>query len=249
MHKYTLQDIEDAITYPFEDADWVNKLIILGAMALAGFIIPFLPWILILGYMAQIARQAALEGGLPKLPRWDEWQSLLEEGLRVMGVYLVYSLPVGILILIALGAIFFPIFTAIVADTTSGSGGSDAVAPLVVFGALAFFALLMLAIAVSFIIGLFTPLPLMRAIVERRFAAAFELRPVWALVKANIGGLVITWLLLTGIGILASLAVQVLAVTIILAPVGMVLVTGFLPLVQAALYARLYRDAVEKAQP
>jgi hypothetical protein len=248
MHNYTFQDIEDAITYPFEDPDWVNKLLILGAIALAGFVIPFLPWIFIYGYAAQITRQAALEGGLPKLPSWDDWTALLLDGLRAAGVYLVYWLPVVVLFFTAFGVIFIPTFSAIIAENT-GNAGDEVVAPLLLLGVLGFFALLMLAFVVSMVVGLFVPLPLARAIVEQRFAAAFEPRPVWALVKANFGGLVITWLLIVVIGLLAGIAVQFLAVTIILAPVGAVLTTAYLPLVQAALYARLYRDAVAKVQP
>ncbi len=247
MHGYTFQDIEDAITYPFEDPDWVNKLLILGAIALAGFIIPLVPWIFIYGYMAQIARQAALEGGLPKLPKWEDWQAFMTDGLRVAGVYLVYALPVIILIFISIGSIIVPVFGAIAAEASADAGGSIA-APLILIGVLAFFAALLLAIFVSFIAGLFTPLPLMRAIVEQRFAAAFELRQVWALARANFGGLVITWLLLTGISILASIGMQVLAVTIILAPIGAILVAAYLPLVSAAFFARLYRDAIQKIE-
>jgi hypothetical protein len=248
MNNYTFQDIEDAITYPFEDPDWVNKLLILGAIALAGFIVPILPWVFIYGYAAQITRQAALEGGLPRLPKWDDWQALLIDGLRATAVYLVYSLPVVVLIFTAIGSIFVPTFSAIIADTTAGAG-DEVVAPLLLLGMLAFFALLLLTFFVSMIVGLFTPLPQTRAIVEQRFAAAFEPRPVWALAKANFGGLVITWLLVAGIGLLASIGVQVLAATIILAPVGAVLMTAYMPLVKAALYARLYRDSIEKSKP
>lgn len=248
MHNYTFQDIEDAITYPFEDPDWVNKLLILGALALAGFIIPILPWIFIYGYAAQITRQAAREGGLPRLPKWEDWSALLLDGLRATGVYLVYSLPVVALILIAIGSIFVPTFTAIIAESSAGAG-DELIGPLMLVGVLLFFALLLLSFVVSIIVGLFTPLPLARAIVEQRFAAAFELRALWALAKANFGGLVITWLLVAGIGLLASIGVQVLAATIILAPVGAVLMTAYMPLIKAAFFARLYRDAVAKSQP
>jgi hypothetical protein len=65
---------------------------------------------------------------------------------------------------------------------------------------------------------------------------------------SNFGGLVITWLLLTGISILASIGVQVLAVTIILAPIGAILMAAYLPLVSAALFARLYRDSIQKLE-
>lgn len=243
MTTYTFQDIEDALTYPFEDADWVNKLLILGAVGLSSFVIPLVGVVFIQGYMAQIARQAALEGGLPKLPPWTDWRKIFADGIRVLGVQLVYGAPVILVFLTAFGAMFGPVFISLLAGEAEGAS-PGLFEGLLVVGMLVFFGLFALAFFYSLVLGLFLPLPLMRAIVEQRFAAGFELRAAWVLAKANLQGLLITWALTMALGIGLAVGVQLLAFTIVLAPLAGIALSAYTPLVTAYLYAHLYRDSL-----
>lgn len=81
-------DIGKSFTFPFDDEDWVKKLII-GAVLM---IIPIVNFITI-GYMIRTMRNVA-EGQAKPLPEWDQWGDDFMKGLLVAVAGFVYALPI-----------------------------------------------------------------------------------------------------------------------------------------------------------
>jgi len=82
-------DFARAFTYIFSDRGWLGKVIIFVLLMLfAGLIIPVL---LVLGYMAAIARNAFR--GIDRLPSWGDLGKYLADGFKLAVAGFVYNLP------------------------------------------------------------------------------------------------------------------------------------------------------------
>jgi len=93
-------DIGKAFTFVFEDDQWITKVLIAAAILLLGILfswllaIPLLlAFALISGYMVAITRQA-IRGDLNKLPEWEDWGTLIADGLKLIVISIVYALPI-----------------------------------------------------------------------------------------------------------------------------------------------------------
>jgi hypothetical protein len=94
-------DLGRSATYAFEDAAWLNKLVVL-------FIVGFVPGLNLIvwsGYALSIARNVARGERLP-LPGWEAWPEIAVRGLLSLAATAAYLAPalVGLLALTALPA-------------------------------------------------------------------------------------------------------------------------------------------------
>jgi hypothetical protein len=91
-----------ALTFFFEDPEWIPKL---AVGTLFAFLSPFLIGaVLVVGYAVSLARRVR-EDRFPFLPEWDDFQEIFLDGLRGMAVALAHKLPLvllGVLVLLAL---------------------------------------------------------------------------------------------------------------------------------------------------
>ncbi|MCC7445906.1 MAG: DUF4013 domain-containing protein [Anaerolineae bacterium] len=85
-------DLGKAVTYAFEDQQWVNKLIIL---LLVSFI-PGLNVIVWSGYALTIARNI-MQGEQFPLPNWENWSDIAVRGLLSIAAGFLYFLPIILL--------------------------------------------------------------------------------------------------------------------------------------------------------
>jgi len=92
-----------AFTFPFQDQDWVKKIVLTAVIML----IPLVGQIAVLGWMVALTRRV-IAGEEHPLPGWDDFGGLFMDGLKAMVVGLVYSLPILVTVLpfSILGAIF-----------------------------------------------------------------------------------------------------------------------------------------------
>ncbi|MCK4947595.1 MAG: DUF4013 domain-containing protein [Candidatus Aureabacteria bacterium] len=82
-------NIEQAFKYPFKDEKWVVKILLLG-------IIMFIPIVNILaaGYLLRFIKSSVAEhkgGAEAKLPEWEDWGNLFQEGIYPWIIALVYT--------------------------------------------------------------------------------------------------------------------------------------------------------------
>ncbi|HVX31322.1 MAG TPA: DUF4013 domain-containing protein, partial [Nitrolancea sp.] len=90
--------------FVFEDARWINKVLIGGLFQLLAMVLVGIPFLL--GYLAKLVRNVIAGVTLP-LPEWDDLGEMFSEGLRLVGVGFVYTLPfIMIAMLILVPAIF-----------------------------------------------------------------------------------------------------------------------------------------------
>jgi len=110
----------------------------------------------------------------------------------------------------------------------------------------------MIAIILMIPMGILIQAALGHLVAKDRFVAAFQVREWWRIFKANWIGYLLTFLLLWGIGMVASFAIQFLAMTIVLCfllPFAYSFFFAYVQLVSGALYALNYRDAIRKLAP
>lgn len=101
-------DIGKAFAFVFDDDQWITKILIGAGILLLGLLFS---WVLLIplilafailsGYMVEIVRRV-IRGDMNQLPEWDNWGTLIADGLKSLIIGIVYALP-GILVSICLG--------------------------------------------------------------------------------------------------------------------------------------------------
>lgn len=96
-------DIGRSFTFVFEDQRWLNKILIAAGILFVGTIFSWLLLIpliaaaaLLNGYMIEIIRRV-VDGRPDPVPEWDTWGDMIVDGLKVLVIQIVYSLPAIVL--------------------------------------------------------------------------------------------------------------------------------------------------------
>lgn len=163
-------DFGKPFSFVFEDPNWIQKILLGGLFYLAGFLL--VGWFFVLGYVARTARNV-MAGDPRPLPEWDDLGGYFNEGLRLVGVALVYIIPIVVLAM-------FMIIPSALLDSVDNEG-----AQFLGSGIAGCLACLMVPLSLAMIV--FMPASLMFAVAEQRFGAAFEFARIWAFIKDNIG--------------------------------------------------------------
>jgi hypothetical protein len=80
-------DVLRAFTFLFRDPAWPRKALV-GVLLM---LVPLVGWLAVAGYGMRVMRQAAEQRDVP-LPSWSDWRDLLGDGLRFIGVLVVWLL-------------------------------------------------------------------------------------------------------------------------------------------------------------
>ena len=233
-------NIEQILFFPVRESESRKNFLIGTLIYFAGFIIPILPMILVMGYIARIMRQV-FNGEEPRMPAWDDWESMLRDGVYIYGVRIIYTLPLLILIApIFVGGMFLPLL----ADSTNDPNGFIIFFPFLLFGML-----MLIIFPLSLAFGIIVPAAEAHTISKTEFAAGFRVREWWSIFRANLGGFVIAYLIALIASLGLSLVVQVAMMTIILIcilPLIFPAITLYSTLVMYAAFAQAYRDGKNK---
>ena len=237
-------DLNHLLLFPVKD-DEARKHFFVGCLVyLTGFFIPILPWLVTSGYSAIIIRQV-LNGEKPHMVPWENWEDLLKAGARLVGIGLVYSLPLVLLMLILFLVLFaFPFVSSSLQEANNrGSGVASVLYVLITSGAFT------LLFPLSLAIGLFVPAAAVHVVAKDDFMAGFKVREWWPVFKQNWGGFVVSMAVLYALTMVLSFAMQFMMITIILICVLPLFVPVYLTyysLLQFAMFARAYQDGEEK---
>jgi len=164
-------DFVKPFAFVFEDARWINKVLIGGIFQLLAFMLIGIPFLL--GYLAKLVRNVVADATLP-LPEWDDLGEMFSEGLRLIGVALVYAIP----FLMILCMVMVPVF---VVSAASQHGNHD------FDPGPAFACVWCLVFPLSLVYMLWMPAALLYAMVEQRLGAAFEFGRIWRFISNNVG--------------------------------------------------------------
>jgi hypothetical protein len=77
-----------AFSFPFQDEDWIKEILIGGVLVLTG--IGFIP---VAGWGLEVARRV-IRGEEPTLPEWSEFGTLIVDGLKLIAIGVVWSIPI-----------------------------------------------------------------------------------------------------------------------------------------------------------
>jgi hypothetical protein len=237
-------NLQTALTFPFKDNKWGSKLAVAGLFVLLSPVIPLIPVLLLLGYSARVMRRITNGDGQPALPEWNDWEKLLTDGLRLLGINMIYMIP-GIA-LIALGYLLM----LIPAITGAMESSRMTWQPLGMMAGLWFFMGLgiLYTLVVKFALGAIQ----VHVIAKERFVAGFEFGAWWRILKANLGGFLLAFVIMVGLAQLLAGAIALTWLTICLiclVPFLAILIGIYIQLVSAALYALAYREAETRLNP
>jgi hypothetical protein len=234
-------DLTQFLLFPVKDSEARKNFLIGCAVVLAGFIVPVIPYLLIFGYAARIARQIFNDES-PRMVAWDDWGKLLEDGAKMFGVRMVYSLPIFIL---AIPMMIAGIAMPIIAENVNGS---EVDAVIAAFG-LVMVLFICLLVLLSLPIGLIVPVAEMNAVNKNEFAAGFRFREWWGILRANLGGFIAAFAILYGVSMLLGIMMQIMIATVILScllPFFIPAISTYSILMMYAMFAQAYKVGRDK---
>jgi hypothetical protein len=243
----TMNTVQSILEFPFKQPNGTQKIIVGAALTLLSFVVPILPGLVVTGYQAAIARRAIRTGELV-MPEWDDWSTLLLDGLKVTGVLLIYLAPAILTFIFGYtGMMFTSVGAAIVEDNSARE--LVPFMPILMLGTFGGIALLGVGLVLVFAAGLVLPAALMHMVATDSFAAAFRVREWGGLLRANLGGFLLGYVLLLGLSFVFSFVTQILYLTIILCclmPVVMAVYSMYMGTIGSALFGQVYREALAK---
>jgi hypothetical protein len=169
-------DFGRTFTFVTEDPDWITKILVGGLFTLLSAILVGIPFVL--GYWARTVKNVAAGQARP-LPAWDDLGGIFTEGLRLLGVYVVYGLGLTLAVGLVGGVVMIPLFAM-----GSAHRGEGAAAALGGMGVLLLYAVILL---VSLLALVFLPAALLRSTLRESFAEGFAVREIVAFIQANLG--------------------------------------------------------------
>ena len=238
-------NLNEILTFPFKDADSRKHLLMGALVSISAFIIPILPFFVLTGYAAQIARQV-LRGESPRMVAWEDWGKLFSDGAKVFGVRLVASIPILIFAIpLMIAGIAMPI-------ATSSAGSNEVEAAMSIFMVVMSCSLCII-IPFSLALAVILPAAEMHVIENNEFAAGFRFREWWQILCINLAGFLAAFGIYYLLTLALTFGIQILMVTVVLAcllPIIMPGITIYSMVIMYAATAQAYRDGKAKlSQP
>jgi hypothetical protein len=233
-------NLEQLLTFPFKETEARKNFLIGTLVYFASFIIPILPLIFVMGYIARIMRQI-FNGEEPHMPAWDDWESMFKDGVYLFGVRIIYMLPIFALMLP-----FFFGFIFLIASLESNNNASGQIAALI-FPLMGIFMLAFIPISLA--LSLLVPAAEAHTIAHSDFAACFHIREWWAIFRANWGSFVIAYLISMVASFVLTFIVQIAIATLILIcvlPFVMPAISMYITTVMYAAFAQAYKDGKDR---
>lgn len=217
-------DFAKPFTYVFEDPNWLRKILMGGLFTIA-IVFFFIGLPFILGYYAKTTRNI-LAGEPRPLPEWEDLGAYFSEGLRLVGVAIVWALPVIVLWMLV----------AIPAGMMTALGDSDAARSA---GGAAFGLVYCVQVPLGLLLRFVVPIAMVRAIAEDSFSAGLQFGRIFSMIKSNFVNFLLAFLVAFIAGFAGALGV-------IACIIGVVFTAFWSSLVSAHAYAQAYRLSPEK---
>jgi hypothetical protein len=245
---FSTKSLQRVLTFPFEDPEWKNKILIGVGLSLAGMFVPIIPGLMAMGYMYQIMYRLIVENGDLYLPKWDDWELFLKNGWRLFSVTFVYNLP---MVLISVFG-FVVYFASMLGMAAQGDTSSDPVITIMMLVGMGIF-FLSIAITIILWIGVSAIMPAVigHTVAHGSFSAGFDFTGWWKVLKANPGGFLLTLLILSGMLAVIYIVSQVFYITIVLICLIFIIpliASFYMMLVGGAMIGAAYREGAEKLQ-
>ncbi len=163
-------DFGESFTFPFDDQEWVKKILIGGLVML----IPFIGQFVAVGYAMEVCRRL-IKGRPDLLPDWDDWGTKIVDGLVSSVIGFIWALP-----LMVLGGCLWLIMVPVMGFDESGdTAGVLFVLLMVCFG--------LIMLVYGLLLALVLPASITRYAATGEFGAAFRFGEVIGMVRDNLG--------------------------------------------------------------
>ena len=197
-------NLERALKFPFDDEEWLQKLLIGGLINIVP-IVNFATW----GWGLRAFKNIT-EGQETPLPEWSDFGEYFVKGLMAFVAILIYALPIIILSCVA----------GILDSAISSSYDSVSI-----FGVCTG----LISTLYGLIVGVILPAGMTKYVLTNEFAAFFRFGEIWAYIRDNLGNYAIAVIITVVAGIVASLVGGlVCGIGVILTAPWAVLVTAHL---------------------
>ncbi|MGB8253230.1 MAG: DUF4013 domain-containing protein [Anaerolineaceae bacterium] len=252
MSESTVPNTQNLITvfkYPFTDPRWFQKMLVGALLVLASMIIWVIPSVFVTGYLSRISRRIISGDGQAALPEWDDWGKLFVDGIKLVGVSIIYSIPLLISILATYAMMFIP-YIGMLSSMSDWSGhGMNNGFPSSFFLIFLMYPMMGVGILISLVTAVFLPPALMHVIARDSFSAGFHFSDWWKVFRANLGGFMIANLITLANLTVLYLVTYILMMTIILgclSPLVTIATSIYLGALTFTLYAQAYRTGQDK---
>lgn len=173
-------DFGRCFTFITEDPAWLNKVLVGGLFALLSVVLVGVPFVM--GYWGRTLKNVAA-GQRHPLPEWDDMGGLFSDGLRLVGVYLVYALGLTL----ALGALSCVLMAPFIALGSAGGFDEGPGAFFAALGGLGTLLFSLVVLVVSLAAFIYLPAAMARAALRDSFSEGFAWREILAFMRANLG--------------------------------------------------------------
>jgi hypothetical protein len=237
------------LAFPFRDEHATNRLLAGVGLLFLSIVVPIVPALIVYGYLLDIMRQA-VDGQPATLPEWTDWGKLLLDGLKALVVGFVYMLPALFVLSVGTGLYCGTSFLTVIISQNGGPApaAEGAFSALFLIVILVFF----MSISVGAVLSLLGALPLPAAEAglssDDKLVSAFALGRLLQVVRANIGGYIVAWVVLAGLWAFMYWGLMIAYYTLVLAclvPLLLLPLTYYTLLVAAVLFGQAYRDGVQ----
>lgn len=233
-------NLAEVLTFPLKDGEGRKNFLIFSLVYFLSFFIPLLPFLVAMGYTARLVR-AVVNGESPRMPAWNDWESMLKDGLILIGVRLIYIMPLLV--------IFFPLFLGItfLPLWIESSGNANELLTVIFFTLTGAFMLFIVPLSLA--IGIIIPAAEIHAVVNNDFSAGIRIRAWWPIFRTNWIGFLLAYLIAMAGSIILSSLVGIAMITIIffcIVPFLMPAITAYLSLVMYAAFAHAYKEGKER---
>jgi len=228
-------NLNQLFIFPLKDDAARRNFLVAALFYLATSIVPVLPLVFIFGYTARIMRRT-INGEELRMPAWDDWETMLQDGILLFGVRFFYTLPLIIFVspLWALAA-FTPIFAQ-----PSDTGDGLALLPLLILGIA-----MIVVLPISFAISVIVPAAEAHTALHSDFAAGFRVREWWAVFRANWSGFLLAFIIAMVSGVVIASIVGFAMITIVLIcalPLILPGISAYTTLIMYVAFAQAYKD-------
>jgi hypothetical protein len=247
---YSMRALKDLFGFPFRDAKKGVKFLIGSLIFISGFFLPFLPWIALWGYAARVMR-ASIAGEEARLPEWDDWSSLLLDGLKLSVVSILLSLPSLLIFFLGFGSYFGSFFVLAIAQSGLGD---NAAAPFFMMVMLAmFFMFFAMSAGTLLLIAAWFLMPAVGAhvVATGRLGSMFEIGQWGRVLKSNLGGFALVFFAFFGMWALQYLVFYLLYMTVVLCmlvPVAVAPLTMYMLVITSVMTGQSYREGREQLE-
>jgi hypothetical protein len=173
-------DFGRCFTFLTEDPAWLTKILIGGLFTLLTVVLVGVPFVL--GYWARTLKNVTA-GKQHPLPEWDDLGGIFGDGLRLVGVGLVYTLGFTA-VMAAISCVLMAPFIALGSASGMDEGAEGLFAALGGLGMLFFYGVTMLLWLGAMV---YLPAAMVRAALRDSFSEGFAWREIVGFIRANLG--------------------------------------------------------------